>query len=233
MEPHVRRTALVTGANRGIGLATARALSRAGFDVVLTARRESDAGAAAATLRAEGLDVRPEALDVADERSVRNCAGRLASAGLAVDVLVNNGAVLHDGSLLGLESKLWRASLDVNVLGAIWTARAFVPGMLARGYGRIVNVSSGWGAFSEGLDGPASYSVTKAALNAATVVLARSLTGDVKVNACCPGWVRTRMGGAEADLSPDEAAPDIVWLATLPYDGPSGGFFRHRQRIDW
>ncbi len=233
MEPQVRRTALVTGANRGIGLATARALARAGLAVVLTARRESDAAEAAASLRAEGLDARPEALDAADERSVRNCAGRLASAGVVVDVLVNNGAVLHEGDLLGLESRLWRASFDSNTLGPIWTERAFVPAMLARGYGRIVNVSSGWGAFSEGLDGPASYSVTKAALNAATVVLARSLTGDVKVNACCPGWVRTRMGGAEADLSLDEAAPDIVWLATLPYDGPSGGFFRHRQRIDW
>ncbi|MCY3003077.1 MAG: SDR family NAD(P)-dependent oxidoreductase [Planctomycetota bacterium] len=233
MEPQVRRTALVTGANRGIGLATARALARAGLAVVVSARRESDAAEAAASLRAEGLDARPEALDVSDERSVRNCAGRLASAGIPIDVLVNNGAVLHEGDLLGLESRLWRASFDINALGPIWTARAFVPAMLTRGYGRIVNVSSGWGAFSEGLDGPASYSVTKAALNAATVVLARSLTGDVKANACCPGWVRTRMGGAEADLSPDEAAPDIVWLCTLPSDGPSGGLFRHRQRIDW
>jgi NAD(P)-dependent dehydrogenase (short-subunit alcohol dehydrogenase family) len=105
--------------------------------------------------------------------------------------------------------------------------------MLERGYGRIVNVSSGWGSFAEGLEGPASYSVTKAALNALTVSLARTLRGDVKVNSCCPGWVRTRMGGREADLSPAEGADTIVWLATLPPEGPSGGFFRARQRIAW
>lgn len=229
----MKRTALVTGANRGIGLATCDLLARRGLRVVLTARRAEDANLAANEMRERGLDVLHEHLDLADERSVNNCAGRLKSAKIDVDVLINNGAVLFEGDALTTTSRELRAAFDVNVLGSLWTCRAFVPAMLERGFGRIVNVSSGWGAFSEGLDGPASYSITKAALNAVTVVIARSLRGDVKINACCPGWVRTRMGGADADLTPEEGADVVAWLATLPADGPSGEFYRGRERIAW
>ncbi len=229
----IRRTALVTGGNRGIGRAVCERLAREGLAVVLTARRAADAAAAASELAAAGLEVRGEALDLADERSVSNCAGRLRSAGIDVDVLVNNGAVLFQGDVLSSSSKEFRAALDINLLGALWTCRAFVPAMVERGYGRVVNVSSGWGAFAEGLDGPASYSISKAGLNALTVSLARSLSGDVMVNACCPGWVRTRMGGADADRSPEEGADTIVWLATLPAGGPNGGFFRDRAPTEW
>jgi NAD(P)-dependent dehydrogenase (short-subunit alcohol dehydrogenase family) len=105
--------------------------------------------------------------------------------------------------------------------------------MIARGYGRIVNLSSGYGSFAEGLEGPAAYSLSKAALNALTVRLAREARGDVKVNAACPGWVRTRMGGDTAPRAVEEGANTIVWLATLPADGPSGGFFRDRRAISW
>jgi NAD(P)-dependent dehydrogenase (short-subunit alcohol dehydrogenase family) len=228
-----RRTALVTGGNRGIGLATCAALARAGLRVVLSARRRTDAEAAARELAQQGLAVVPEELDLASEESVRACAARLARAGVEVDVLVGNGAVLFEGDALSTPAEEWRRAVEVNLLGALWCCRAFLPGMLARGWGRVVHVSSGWGAFAEGLDGPASYSVTKAALNALTVSLARSTGGDVKVNACCPGWVRTRMGGPEAERSPEEAAEGVVWLATLPSDGPHGGFFRDREPIAW
>lgn len=227
------RTALVTGGNRGIGLATCRALAESGLKVVLTSRQRTEAETAAAALSTSGFEVRPDELDLSSEGSVRDCAARLARARVEVDVLVNNGAVLHEGDVLTTSSDDFRNAFDVNVLGALWCCRAFVPGMLERGYGRVVNVSSGWGAFAEGLSGPASYSVTKAALNALTVALARSLRGDVKANSCCPGWVRTRMGGKEADRAPEEAAKDILWLATLPKNGPSGGFFRERQPIEW
>jgi NAD(P)-dependent dehydrogenase (short-subunit alcohol dehydrogenase family) len=222
------RTALVTGGNRGIGLATCSALTAQGLRVVLTARQRADAEQAA-----RGLDAHAEELDLASEESVHACAERLKRASIEVDVLINNGAVLFEGDVLATSPADWRRALDVNVLGALWCCRAFVPAMLERGFGRVVNVSSGWGAFAEGLDGPASYSVTKAALNALTVSLARSLRGDVKVNSCCPGWVRTRMGGPGAELSPEEGADTIVWLATLPKSGPSGGFFRNRERIEW
>jgi len=227
------RIALVTGGNRGIGLAVCAELARRGLEVVLTARREADALAAAAELREQGRAVRAEQLDLSSEASVAACAERLRAAGAAVDVLVNNGAVLFEGGVLTTPSSEFRDAVDVNLLGALWTTRAFVPDMLARGYGRIVNVSSGWGAFSEGLDGPASYSISKAALNALTVSLARELHGDVKVNACSPGWVRTRMGGADASRSPEQGAEVVVWLATLPTSGPSGGFFRDRTPLAW
>lgn len=227
------RIALVTGGNRGIGLATCAELARRGLEVVLAARKKADALAAAAELAARGLSVRPEELDLASEASVAACAERLRDAGCAVDVLVNNGAVLFEGGVLSTANAEFRAAVDINLLGALWTTRAFAPDMLKRGYGRIVNVSSGWGAFSEGLDGPASYSISKAALNALTVSLARELRGDVKVNACCPGWVRTRMGGADADRAPEEGAEVVVWLATLPAEGPSGGFFRDRTPLEW
>jgi NAD(P)-dependent dehydrogenase (short-subunit alcohol dehydrogenase family) len=228
-----QRTALVTGANRGIGLAACELLAQQGLHVVLTARQRQDADAAAAELAERDIEVVAEELDLASEESVRACADRLRRAEIEVNVLVNNGAVLFEGDVLSTPSPSFRTAVDVNLLGALWCARAFVPGMLERGYGRVVNVSSGWGAFAEALDGPASYSITKAALNALTVSLAHTLKGDVKVNSCCPGWVRTRMGGPEADLDPAEGADVIVWLATLPKSGPNGGFFRSRERIAW
>lgn len=105
--------------------------------------------------------------------------------------------------------------------------------MVERGYGRAVNVSSGYGSFAEGLEGPAAYALSKVALNAHTLRLASEVSGDVKVNAACPGWVRTRMGGSGATRSVEQGADTIVWLATLDGDGPSGGFFRDRERIGW
>jgi NAD(P)-dependent dehydrogenase (short-subunit alcohol dehydrogenase family) len=104
---------------------------------------------------------------------------------------------------------------------------------IGRKYGRIVNLSSGWGSFPEGMGGPGLYGVTKASLNALTIRLSKELPPAIKVNAMCPGWVRTRMGGQGATHSPDEGADTAVWLATLPDKGPTGGFFRDRKPIDW
>jgi NAD(P)-dependent dehydrogenase (short-subunit alcohol dehydrogenase family) len=227
------RTAFVTGANRGIGRAVATALLSSGLDVVVTARQRDDAERAAQELARGGGHAIAAELDLAHEGSVAACADWLAGEGVRIDLLVNNGGVLFDGDLLTATSDGLRESMAVNALGAVWCCRAFVPGMLRRGYGRIVNVSSGWGMFAEGMEGPAAYAISKAAMNAMTVSLARSLHSDVKVNACCPGWVRTRMGGSGADLSPEAAADGVVWLATLPADGPNGGNFRAREPIPW
>ena len=135
--------------------------------------------------------------------------------------------------MLDIEDETIEVALRTNLAGPFWLARAFVPAMVRAGYGRVVNVSSGWGSFAGQLGGPVGYSVTKAALNALTVKLAQEVSGDLKVNAVCPGWVRTRMGGAGATRTVEKGAETIVWLATLKADGPNGGFFRDKQSISW
>ena len=229
----MHRTAVVTGGNRGIGFEVCRELAVGGRRVILTARDPEAGEKAAEALRREGLDVRFEEMDVASDRSVAAGADRLAKARMKIDVLVNNAAIYPSENLLDRASDVLRTTMEIDFFGASRTCRAFVPGMLARGYGRIVNVSSGSGSFAEGLPGPPAYSVAKAALNAFTVKLAQELSGDVKVNSVCPGWVRTRMGGRNATRSVEKGADTIVWLATLPARGPNGGFFRDRRRIAW
>jgi NAD(P)-dependent dehydrogenase (short-subunit alcohol dehydrogenase family) len=226
----LKRVALVTGGNRGIGLEACRRLAASGMRVVLTARAPEKGEEAAGRLRDEGLDVVYERLDVADGGSVTACARRLSEAGTSVDVLVNNAGVYPTEGVLSVSEETFRGALEINTVGPFLACRAFVPAMIERGYGRVVNVSSGSGSFGEGL-GPAAYAVSKAALNALTVKLARALKGDVKANAMCPGWVRTDMGGAGAPRSPEEAVDTLLWLATLPTDGPNGGFFRDRSPI--
>jgi len=148
-----------------------------------------------------------------------------------VDVLINNAGVNIRGPLLETPPEAFRTCLEVNLMGALHCCQAFVPGMLARGYGRIVNVSSVFSSLTAHVPGAAAYSVSKAALNMLTVQLANDLRGDVKANACHPGWLRTRMGGPEAPLSAEEGADTIVWLATLPDSGPSGGLFSERAPL--
>jgi len=233
LEEVMGHTALVTGGNRGIGLEVSRRLASEGVKVILTARDARAGVAAAADLAAEGLAVGFEPLDVGNQDAAAELARRLAAAGTRVDVLVNNAAVYPRGGVLDVAEPDLDEAVTVNFLGALWTCRAFVPAMLRAGYGRVVNVSSGAGAFSDGLPGPAAYAVSKAALNALTLKLASEVKGDVKVNAVCPGWVRTRMGGEGAPRGVAEGADTVVWLATLPPDGPNGGFFRDRTAIPW
>lgn len=227
------RTALVTGGNRGIGFEICRQLARKGLKVILTARDSRLGADATGELRMEGLDVMSEQLDVADEASVCDCARRLREAGILVDVLVNNAGIYPQGKLLSLETEILSEAMTVNFLGAFRICCAFVPAMIEAGYGRVVNLSSGYGSFHEGLGGPAAYSLSKAALNALTLKLSQEVPDRVKVNAACPGWVRTRMGGDSAPRSAEEGADTAVWLATLPDDGPTGGFFRNRKPISW
>ena len=233
--------ALVTGANRGLGFETARQLACRGYRVVLAARDPDKAEIAAQALRAEHLDVVPHQLDVASDES---CA-RLSELG-AVDVLVNNAAVMAESdenpltagllsrSALDVAPDVLRDAFETNTLGAYRVIQALAPGMRDRGYGRIVNVSSGLGQLSEMLGGYPAYRVSKAGLNALTRIFASELRdAGVLVNAVCPGWVKTDMGGSHAQLGPEEGVSTIVWAATLPGDGPTGGFFRFKQPIPW
>ena len=231
-EETATRTALVTGGNRGIGFEACRQLARLGLRVVLTAREPERGEEAAGALRGEGLAVSFEELDVGDGGSVEACARRLSEAGIEVDVLVNNAGVYPTEGVFSVDEETFRRALEINTLGPFRTCRAFVPAMVRRGYGRVVNVSSGGGSFGEGI-GPVAYGASKAAQNALTVKVAGAVRGDVKANAMCPGWVRTEMGGSGAPRSPEQAADTLVWLATLPPDGPNGGFFRDRQPIPW
>ena len=217
------RRALVTGANRGIGLAIADGLVKLGHDVLLGSRDMTAGEKAAAKVGATPLQI-----DVADPVSIEQ-AVREAEP---IDILVNNAGILGSGSVLD-DPEDFAASMAVMVHGPYQLMHLLTPHMVRQGYGRIVNLSSGWGAFSDGLGGPGGYGVAKTALNALTLSASRSLPNNVKVNAMCPGWVRTRMGGMGANHSPEEGADTALWLATLEDNGPTGGFFRHRKPIDW
>lgn len=229
-------TALVTGGNRGIGLAICKGLADRGLHVVMGSRNEDKGKGAAASIRGRSESVRVEQLDVIETASIEACKERLAADDVTVDVLINNAGVYPEGDALATSIDQLDQAWTVNTRGPWLMVKAFVPDMIERGYGRVVNVSSGSGSFGEGLDtNHAAYSASKAALNALTMALDDAIPSDVdvKVNSMGPGWVHTRMGGEAAPRTPKEGADTALWLATLSEDGPSGGFFRDRERIPW
>ncbi|MDE0856007.1 MAG: SDR family NAD(P)-dependent oxidoreductase [Nevskia sp.] len=227
------KTALVTGANRGIGLETARQLGAAGCAIVLAARDRKLGEEAAQPLLAAGLRVRVEPLDVSDEESVHDCARRLKKARVAVDILVNNAGIYDRTPILELQTETFMQVFRTNTLGALWCSQAFIPGMVERQWGRVVMVSSGLGTFSRGLLGHPCYAISKAALNALTVKLAQAAPDCVKINAVRPGWVKTRLAGDLGKDSVETGAGRVVYLAMLPDDGPSGGYFRGKRSSRW
>jgi NAD(P)-dependent dehydrogenase (short-subunit alcohol dehydrogenase family) len=233
-----KRIAVVTGANRGIGFEVARQLGRLGFRVVLTARRLEEGNRAAQRLAADGLDVIPHRLDVTDPGQATDLAHFLGKEFGRLDALVNNAAVyLDEGcNLLEVPVETFEATLRVNLYGPLLVTSALIPLMMSHNYGRVVNVSSEAGSLAgmgSGALAP-SYAISKSALNALTRILAAEVRGyDIKVNAVCPGWVRTDMGGRSAPRSPEKGAETVTWLATLPSEGPSGGFFRDRKQLPW
>lgn len=233
-----RRVAVVTGANRGIGFEICRQLAkRGGMRVVLTARDETQGGAATKKLRGDGLDVDFHVLDVTSEGSIRTLAGGLEATCKRCDVLVNNAGIMADplGSRV-LDSRLqtWRDTLETNLIGPLLLIQALVPLMKKHRYGRIVNLSSGQGQRADMGPGTPAYRISKTSLNALTRTLAAELASSgILVNSMCPGWVKTDMGGAGAPRTVEQGADTAVWLATLPDGGPSGGFFRDRKAIPW
>lgn len=226
------RTALVTGANRGIGKAIAEGLAKLGLNVVLAGRDGATLGEQAVALhRAYRVETRAVVLDVSDPVSIERRIGSFQRDDVEIDVLINNAGVLPDGNLLSMAWDDIETSTRVNALGPLQLIREVAPGMAARGYGRIVNLSSGWGSLNN--LGPGAYGITKAFLNAITIKAAGEVPQSIKINAMCPGWVQTRMGGGGATLTPEEGADTALYLATLPEDGPTGQIFRDRQPIVW
>jgi NAD(P)-dependent dehydrogenase (short-subunit alcohol dehydrogenase family) len=233
------RVAVVTGAYRGLGLETCRQLAARGYSVTLTARREKEGRAAAETLRREGLDVAFHLLDVKNDESIAQLVSFIRDTFGRLDVLVNNAGIFPDptpgsgrDSVFEARLETVRRGFETNALAPLRLCQALIP--LMQGRGRVVNVSSGMGQLSEMNGCCPGYRLSKTALNAVTRIFADELrdTG-VKVNSVCPGWVRTDMGGPDATLSIAEGAAGILWAATLPDEGPSGGFFRHGEPIPW
>jgi len=234
------RIALVTGANRGLGLEACRQLAQCGFHVLLTSRDRQLGKEATGTLCAEGLDVTHHLLDVTHPEQVATLYETVAERYGRLDALVNNAAVSLDppeSTVLDVPLEIMARTLETNGYGPLRTMRAFVPLMQANGYGRIVNVSSIGGIMSlMSLDRgrKAAYRVSKAVLNVVTRLAAGAVRDwNCKVNALCPGPFHTRMGGSRARQSPAEVAETVVWLATLPKSGPSGKFFKGKERLEW
>jgi NAD(P)-dependent dehydrogenase (short-subunit alcohol dehydrogenase family) len=225
--------ALITGSSRGIGYEVARQLASRGDRVIVTSRSADAATRAAAKI---GEHAVPHALDTSDAHSI-DAIGRFIERETGrLDVLINNAAILLDGgkNIVDVEAREFEETWRVNTLGPFLLTRRLAPLLRRSGHGRVVNVSSGAGQLSSMTGYAPSYSTSKAALNAITILFANSLRRDgVLVNSADPGWVRTDMGGRGAPRSVAEGAETIVWLATLPDDGPTGGFFHDRKPIAW
>lgn len=235
-----KKIAVVTGANRGLGFETCRQLAKQGIQVILTSRDEAKGKAAVEKLQADGLDVAYHQLDVTNSESIEGLAQFIKNEFGKLDILVNNAGIVLDplgeldDSIFNANVDTLRKTMDTNVYGPLLLCQALIPLMKPHNYGRVVNVSSGAGQLSEMNSGYPGYRISKTSLNALTRILANELKGTkILVNAVCPGWVRTDLGGPNATRTVEQGADTIVWLATLPDDGPTSGFFRDRQPIDW
>jgi NAD(P)-dependent dehydrogenase (short-subunit alcohol dehydrogenase family) len=227
--------ALVTGANRGIGLEVCRQLARQGATVLLGARDAAKGEAAAEALARDGLRVLPRQLDVTDEADIERLRESVGREFGRLDALVNNAATLYDSwqRVSTADLSVVRAALETNTLGPWRLCRAFLPLLRRSAHGRIVNVSSASGALANLGPGTPAYSLSKVALNALTQMLAAELRGSgILVNAVCPGWVATDMGG-RGGRPVAEGAAGVVWAVNLPDDGPTGGFFRDGRPLAW
>ncbi len=241
----MKQIGLITGVSRemGLGFETARQLASLGYKVIITARELDRVSQLADKLTADNLDVTAKQLDINSDESVQQLAEELDRELGKIDVLINNAGAYYDagGDPLTVDFNFVKAALDTNLIGAWRMAINFVPLLRKSDNGIIVNISSGAGSFTDPIFGLNEhqqnvpvYGITKLALNGLTVKLARQLKAEIKVNSVCPGWVATFPGTAEWGARPvTEGATGIVWAATLPKDGPTGGFFRDGKPLTW
>ena len=227
------QVALVTGANRGLGLEVSKQLAELGYTVILTARDAEKGNEAAKSIASSG-DVHAVQMDVTDNDSILTARDWVQEKFGQLDVLVNNAAILYDTWQRASTADLQQVqqAFDTNTLGAWRIAQAFMPMLRKSEHGRLVNVSSEAGSLASMGSGTPAYNISKVALNALTIMLAQELRSDgVLVNAICPGWTATDMGGGGRPIP--EGAKSIVWAVTLPDDGETGGFFRDGKQLNW
>jgi NAD(P)-dependent dehydrogenase (short-subunit alcohol dehydrogenase family) len=232
----VDRIALVTGANRGIGLETVRQLAEHGFTTILGARDLARGKKAADALRQNGLDVMPLKVDVTKQKSIDDAKKFVKDRFGKLDVLVNNAAILYDSDQRAesVDLRTVLEAFETNTLGAWRMCQTFVPLLKKSNQARIVNVSSESGSLAVMGGGTPAYSISKVALNALTRMLADELrSSKILVNSVCPGWVATDMGGRNAPRTVEQGAKSVMWAATLPNDGPTGGFYRDGLPLAW
>lgn len=231
-----RKTALVTGGNKGIGFAICKGLLAAGFEVILAARSHDRGKEAAEQLQLAGSQVRVVELDVTNDDSIRRAVEHLSQEIDHLDVLVNNAGIYPDEgvNILTISRDLLSLTMNTNTFGPIRVTQAFLPLLEKVPTARIINVSSGYGELNGLSADVPSYCLSKLALNGATIMLADALRPKgIAIYAMCPGWVRTDMGGSEASRSPEQGADTAIWLATEASPNLSGKFFRDRTEISY
>lgn len=233
---HDKQVALVTGGNRGIGYELVKQLALNGFKTILASRDPEMGHEAARKLKESNLDVSFVVMDVNNQESIRQAVITINEKYGRLDVLINNAGVYLDKNkkLLAMDPLILEKTMATNFFGAYYVICSIIPLMEKQGYGRIINVSSEYGAMIDmSYPGVGAYKLSKLALNGMTRLVAAEIKGDIKVNAVDPGWVSSDMGGLSAPRTPKQAAESILWLATIGPDGPSGGFFRDGEQIPW
>lgn len=233
-----KKVAVVTGANRGLGFETCRQLAKHGIHVILTSRDEDKGIVATEKLKSEKLKVTYHPLDITNPDSIELLAKYIKDQFGRLDILVNNAGVLigsaEDSSVFNAKVDTIRKSMETNVYGPLQVSQALIPIMKVHNYGRVVNVSSGMGQLAYMNGGYPGYRLSKTSINALTRILAYELQGtNILVNSVCPGWVKTDMGGPDANRTPEQGVDSIVWLAMLPDGSPTGGFYRDRKPVPW
>ncbi|MEH6907550.1 SDR family oxidoreductase [Neobacillus drentensis] len=231
-----KQVALVTGGNRGIGYELVKQLVLKGFKVILASRDPKRGHESAQKLKESDLDVSYVVMDVEDQESIRQAAITVNERYGRLDVLINNAGVYLDEyeKLLTMDPSMLEKTMRTNFFGVYHVIYSFIPLMKKQGYGRIINVSSELGAMREmSVQGTGAYKLSKLALNGLSQLVAAEIKGDIKINAVCPGWVSSDMGGPSAPRTPKQAAESILWLATIGPEGPNGGFFRDGKPIGW
>ena len=232
----LQKTALVTGGNRGIGLEVCRQLAAAGIRVICSGRNLEKTQSAGAGIGQNQDNIIPICLDVNEIDSMPEVVKSIWDSHGPIDILVNNAGILIDADRTAAKADLAliRQTLETNLFGAMALTNVLLPMMKARNYGRIVNVSSRMGAFSHMDSNAPGYRISKVALNAFTSMIAAQVRDyNILVNTMSPGWVRTAMGGENAERSVEQGADTITWLAQLPDGADSGKFFGERSEIDW